>query len=149
MNGFSRPSALEQIMCGAVIGALLAFGALIVALSFMGHGGTGPMNWASAFAVAGFGAAAGAVLSAFARLVDGPTGSWPSDTDGEILRGLAGKGFDFSQVHTIQYNVAFEGWPPPRDAIETLRSMYSGVEIIEPNGTHRGHAQFQIRSFVS
>lgn len=37
---------------------------------------------------------------------------WPNDDDGQVLRRLRDKGFDFSKRYVIDFVIDFESWPP-------------------------------------
>ena len=46
---------------------------------------------------------------------------WPEDADGEVLRHLLDKGFDFAQKYVVDFNVDFEAWPPNPDGLHRIR----------------------------
>ena len=69
---------------------------------------------------------------------------WPDDADGDVFRGLAADGFDFSQNWAVDYNVDFERWPPPKAALELLRAKYGDVHLFPPEEGDIGYVQFQI-----
>ena len=56
---------------------------------------------------------------------------WPEDADGDVLRRLESRGFDFSQEYDIDFNVDFDVWPPPEKALALLQLEYD-IVIIEP-----------------
>jgi Regulator of ribonuclease activity B len=70
--------------------------------------------------------------------------NWPDDADGDVFRRLFEHGFDFSTSHTVDYNIDFDAWPPPSEAIDALRSIYGVVALYEPDDLGQGYAQFQI-----
>ena len=72
--------------------------------------------------------------------------SWPSDADGDVLRRLSAKAFDFSSEHEIDFNVDFEEWPPHPGAIDWLESKYTRVEVHHPEAGFTGYIQFKIRA---
>lgn len=55
--------------------------------------------------------------------------NWPTDADGDVLRRLEVKGFDFTQPCTIDFNVDFDQWPPCREAISVLDRNYPGAKL--------------------
>ena len=59
--------------------------------------------------------------------------NWPSDVDGDVLRRLEESGLDFSQPTLIDFNVDFERWPPPEQAVDVLAQKYPNLEINEPD----------------
>ncbi len=71
--------------------------------------------------------------------------NWPNDADGDVLRRLEQDGFDFTQVHKIDFNVDFENWPPPEKAISLLSEKYGNVEIVQPEEDYEGYVLFRIR----
>ncbi len=78
--------------------------------------------------------------------------NWPEDADGDVFRRLEAENFDFSKQYTIDFKVDFSNWPPTREALDTLRSAYPGIEIIESAGegaNGKGYAAFQISDSVS
>ena len=75
--------------------------------------------------------------------------NWPNDADGGVFRRLVEHGFDFSKSHTVDYNVDFDVWPPPSEAIAALRSIYGAVELYGPDELGQGYAQFQIHGPVT
>jgi len=77
------------------------------------------------------------------------TADWPDDADGGVFRRLAEHHFDFSKPHTIDYNIDFLEWPPTRQALELLESMYGPVTVYEPDEHGDGYAQFQMRELVT
>jgi len=77
------------------------------------------------------------------------TADWPDDADGGVFRSLVEHGFDFSKLHTVDYNIDFPKWPPPREAIALLESMYGSVALYEPNEHSDGYAQFRLHELVN
>lgn len=75
--------------------------------------------------------------------------TWPDDADGDVLRALESKGFDFGTEYSIDFNVDFEEWPPHRDAIAWLQSRYGTVQIFEPEGDFNGYAHFKVEARLS
>jgi Regulator of ribonuclease activity B len=70
---------------------------------------------------------------------------WPDDADGGVLRRLAAQGFDFSIPHEIDFNIDFENWPPPPDALGRIRECYPDVSSVDPDDGFNGY--FLIRLF--
>ena len=77
---------------------------------------------------------------------------WPNDVDGDVFRRLEQHGFDFEKVHEIDFNIDFNSWPLSVETVDYIRSLYSSIEIIEPdeedieNGDTVGYMQFQVVS---
>lgn len=67
-----------------------------------------------------------------------------NDADGCVQRRLDSRKFDSSQPTLIYFNVEFERWPPPRDAVITLSQMYGNLTIHEPQNGIPGDIAFQI-----
>ena len=72
------------------------------------------------------------------------TPNWPEDADGDVFRGLAESGFDFSQKWKVDYNVDFGSWPPPGAALELLRSLHGPISLYAPEEGGAGYALFQV-----
>jgi hypothetical protein len=75
--------------------------------------------------------------------------SWPGDADGDVLRRLQARAFDFSSKHEIEFNVDFEEWPPHPNAIAWLESKYSSVEVRQPEAGFSGYIQFKVLAKLS
>jgi len=52
------------------------------------------------------------------------TAEWPDDADGQVLRRLLDKGFDFAQRHVIDFSVDFEKWPPDPEALRRIHREF-------------------------
>lgn len=74
---------------------------------------------------------------------------FPSDADGNVLRGLKESGFDFSQRVLIDFNVDFKKWPPAKDAVRMLEKKYPSVKIYEPEEGYPGYLQFQVYELLT
>jgi Regulator of ribonuclease activity B len=74
---------------------------------------------------------------------------WPDDEDGDVLRGLQDEGFDFSRPCLLDFNVDFDEWPPPADAIRLLSSEYPSTKVYEPDNAGDGYLQFQVYERLS
>jgi hypothetical protein len=75
--------------------------------------------------------------------------TWPDDADGDVLRALESKGFDFGAEYSIDFNVDFEDWPPHPEAIKWLQSRYGTVEVFVPDNDLYEYAHFKIRARLS
>jgi len=71
---------------------------------------------------------------------------WPDDEDGEVLTALLEDGLDFDSEHDIDFNVEFESWPPPAEAMNWLASRFESVELIEPDDDFDGYVLVQVRA---
>lgn len=79
----------------------------------------------------------------------GSAHDWPQDADGDVLRRLAARGFDFSRDIAIDFNVDFDEWPPAPEALELLRASYGALELFEPFDGSAGYILFQVIGRVS
>ena len=81
--------------------------------------------------------------------------SWPNDADGDVLRRLEAVNFDFTKEYSVDFNVDFDSWPPPQQAVDLLKSKYENVRVIEPDeealeeGEFNGYIEFQIYNRVN
>jgi hypothetical protein len=71
--------------------------------------------------------------------------NWPNDVDGDVLRRLEQDGFDFTQVHEIDFNVDFQNWPPSEQAISLLSEKYGNVEIFQPEEEYEGYVLLRVK----
>ena len=55
--------------------------------------------------------------------------NWPDNADGDTFRRLQSNGVDFNRAYLIDFNVDFDSWPPPPDAIEHLKEHYHNVNL--------------------
>ena len=70
--------------------------------------------------------------------------SWPSTADGDVFRRLQSSKFDFSFVHEIDFNVDFDSWPPPSEAIRWLEHEFKNVHVHQPQSGDSGYIEFKI-----
>ena len=63
---------------------------------------------------------------------------WPQDADGDVLRRMQSKGFDFETPCTIDFNVDFDAWPPPAQAIQSLEQQFPGKTKVYANVDNNG-----------
>lgn len=75
--------------------------------------------------------------------------AFPDDVDGDVLRRLEQSGFDFSKEVLIDFNVDFESWPPPADAIALLSAEYPSTKVYGPEDGEQGCVHFQVYGRVS
>ena len=75
--------------------------------------------------------------------------SWPADPDGDVFRRLQEQGFNFLEPHAIDFNVEFNEWPPPQEAIALLRTRHPSLEVVEPDAEIPGYVSFQVFGAVS
>jgi hypothetical protein len=55
--------------------------------------------------------------------------AWPDDLDGDVLRRMQIKGFDFAKAVDIDFNVDFDTWPPAEGFVSILGSRYSQMKL--------------------
>ncbi|MCF2859142.1 ribonuclease E inhibitor RraB [Pseudoalteromonas sp. SMS1] len=79
------------------------------------------------------------------------TSSWPSDADGEMLRILAERDFDFKAIHNIEFYVEFASWPLTEAQQKEIENKLPEVDYIEPNVEDElpGHVLFTAKSKVT
>ncbi len=81
--------------------------------------------------------------------------TWPNNADGDVFRRLTAHHFDFAKEYDVDFDVDFETWPPPAEAVELLESNYPNLKLIEPDaedlakGETHGYVNFEIRSRVT
>ncbi|MGI9328964.1 MAG: ribonuclease E inhibitor RraB [Pseudomonadales bacterium] len=67
-----------------------------------------------------------------------------------VLRDLQTHGFDFSRECEIEFNIAFEHWPPSEESLSNLRNNFALVRIQEPSQRDRvGYATLIVKSLVT
>lgn len=72
---------------------------------------------------------------------------WPDDADGDVLRRLEEKGFDFTKSHTVDFNIDFDQWPPRKEAIDAIRIAYPDAKLYDDGGD--GYILFKVNSLLS
>ena len=72
--------------------------------------------------------------------------TWPNDADGDVLRRLDAKAFNFAAEYEIDFNVDFEDWPPHPDAVAWLESRYANVTLYKDETGLNGYIQFKLRA---
>jgi len=72
-----------------------------------------------------------------------PEVQWPNDADGDVLRRMKARGFDFAQPCLIDFNVDFDNWPPPAVAMKWLEHQFPSSKAY-PSTDGGGYVQFQI-----
>ena len=78
--------------------------------------------------------------------------AWPNDVDGDVFRRLDSLNFDFSATHSIDFNIDFDEWPAPDEAIDLLINLYPNLEIVEPDeedieeGNYLGYILITLRA---
>ena len=75
--------------------------------------------------------------------------TWPNDADGDVLRSLEENGFDFTKEYEIDFNIDFNSWPPPEEAINKIREYYPNIETYEQEEEYEGYLQFKVKSKVN
>jgi Regulator of ribonuclease activity B len=73
---------------------------------------------------------------------------WPDDADGDVLRRMAARGFDFGQPCLIDFNVDFDSWPPPEVALTRLEQRFPSTRTC-PSSDGGGYVQFQVYGKLS
>jgi hypothetical protein len=75
--------------------------------------------------------------------------TWPKTADGDVFRSLESKGFDFTKVTKIDFEVDFKSWPPRQDALDILKKNYPSIEFIDTDESHLGYAHLEIHDFLT
>src|SRR5690348_13966120 len=75
--------------------------------------------------------------------------NWPTDADGDVLRRMERGGFDFTKPCLIDFNVDFEAWPPPDEAIAILSKEFPSVVVYQPSDSGDGYIQIQLFEMLS
>lgn len=81
--------------------------------------------------------------------------TWPQDVDGDVLRLLQGRGFDFNLEHEIEFMIDFKFWPLSKEQqAEVLKKLpevsfvETEVELLE-EGDPTGYASFKVKNKVT
>ena len=74
---------------------------------------------------------------------------WPNDADGDVLRRMKESGFDFSKIHSIDFNIDLQEWPPEQGLVDALIAEYGDIQGYEPEENVNGYLQFQINDKVT
>ncbi len=77
--------------------------------------------------------------------------NWPHDADGDALRRLEKRGFDFTEETIIDFNIDFEHWPLPEDVQQQLQILFPRFNTIEPDEEGSklgmtGYVQFKLKA---
>ncbi|WP_193164911.1 ribonuclease E inhibitor RraB [Microbulbifer hainanensis] len=80
---------------------------------------------------------------------------WPNDADGDVLRRLKERNFNFASEHEVDFNIDFDHWPLTEAERMYLFQNYPGAEFIEPdeedlvNGNTCGYVLIKFKSKIS
>ena len=67
-----------------------------------------------------------------------------------VLESMKEHGIDFSKEIEVEFNVAFEQWPPSDESLDNLRANFPIVKIQEPSRRDRlGYATMPVRSLIT
>ena len=72
-----------------------------------------------------------------------PELQWPDDADGDVLRRMKARGFDFDKPGLIDFNVDFDSWPPSEAALTRLGQQFPSSKA-HPASDGGGYVQFQV-----
>jgi len=72
---------------------------------------------------------------------------WPDDADGDVLRRLEEKGFDFSKHYMVDFNIDFDQWPPIKEAMDVIRIAYPDAKIYGDG--EEGYVLFKVNSLIT
>jgi len=80
---------------------------------------------------------------------------WPKDIDGDVLRLLEERGFDFNLAHEIEFIIDFKYWPLSKERQDIVlgklpqtRFVEADEELIE-EGDPSGYVSFKVKNTVS
>ena len=73
----------------------------------------------------------------------------PYDADGNVIRNLLQKGFDFSKEYEIDFNVDFHLWPPNEKALVRLQERFPNLEIFEGDEREDNYILLRVSNRVS
>ena len=74
---------------------------------------------------------------------------WPDDADGQVLRCLRDKGFDFSKQYVVDFNVDFEEWPPNPEALRHIHREFKITSEYVDDVSGRGSIVVKIEAKLS
>lgn len=79
------------------------------------------------------------------------TMTWPLDADGDMLRILAERDFDFDTAHNIEFYVEFDAWPLTQKQQTEISSILPQASYVEPNEEDElpGHVLIIVNSKVT
>lgn len=72
--------------------------------------------------------------------------TWPENTDGDVFRKLSSKGFDFSKVYTIDFNIDFDQWPPSAQAVQIINDTFPGAKVYADDDGKGGYVLFKLKA---
>lgn len=81
--------------------------------------------------------------------------TWPSDTDGEILQLLEGRGFDFDAQHEIEFMLDFKDWPLGNEQQKAVLQKLPAASFVEADeafleeGDPAGYVSLKITNKVT
>jgi hypothetical protein len=77
------------------------------------------------------------------------TNNWPNDADGDVLRRLSAKGFDFSKSYIIDFNVDFDQWPPSEKAVNAIKDAFPEVKVHDDDENGGGYMLFKLNCLLT
>lgn len=54
---------------------------------------------------------------------------WPADADGDVLRNLAARGFDFSREYVVDFNIDFDEEPSLGDLSARVMARFPAARV--------------------
>lgn len=73
-----------------------------------------------------------------------PSDPWPNDADGDVLRRMQSRGFDFSKTYVIDFNVDFGTWPPSEEVFQILQRAFPTADIYDYSDSEDPHLLLKI-----
>jgi len=81
--------------------------------------------------------------------------TWPADIDGDVLRLLEGRGFDFNLLHEIEFMIDFKGWPLSKEQQGAVLNKLPEASFVETDeelleeGDPSGYVSFKVKNKVT
>ncbi|MEM7208860.1 MAG: ribonuclease E inhibitor RraB [Pseudomonadota bacterium] len=81
--------------------------------------------------------------------------NWPTDIDGDVLRLLEERDFDFNAVHEIEFIIDFRCWPLSKDQQEDVLESLPEARFVEADedsldeGDPAGYVSLTVKNMVT
>jgi hypothetical protein len=80
---------------------------------------------------------------------------WPTDSDGDMLRLLEERNFDFNSLHNIEFNIDFQSWPLDKEQRNAVIAQLPEAIFVQPDeesiaeGDESGYVSFSVKNKVT
>jgi hypothetical protein len=71
---------------------------------------------------------------------------WPDDADGDVLRRLKARAFNFEAIYDIEFVVDFDDWPPAPQFVDFLKAAYPRLELYGAADGRSGYVKLIVES---